>query len=136
MAKSDKKLAELRMQYPAIEGRKLLSSSSLWVAAIERWIDGDESHLLKRIRSEEEIPKFAREGIALILEGEIPKKRGRPYEKIKPLSELAPVLALEADVREYCAAFEGKREVAILEAAARFGLTRDQVSKIVYPRGR
>lgn len=116
-----------------------------WTNAIARWKYGDTTKLEEKMRGPEPVPESARPFLADLIAGKAKKKRGRKIS-YPPLSVLAPKLMKEYEIRiffnEALISERAKKnaqigtptERAFARCAEKFGMTEDQISKVVFPR--
>lgn len=116
-----------------------------WWSAINQWTQSNPAALAELLNSQRPIPTDVRKWLAEAMAGKVKKKRG-PRSTIDSKESMRRFFA-EWKVREsfpilltYCQNFQGgdgvgtPKERALAMAAAKFGMTEDQISLIVYPR--
>lgn len=117
-----------------------------WTNAIDRWKSGDASRLEAKMRGAEPVPEAARAFLADLIAGKAKKKRGRKVAS-PSIAEATFAFMGEYEIQKHflltlaSAQINGDRQAlgtpterALARCAEKFGLTEDQVSKIVFPR--
>lgn len=123
----------------------LISPEFEWQHAIAQWRCGDPSGVAELLRGNLPMPGFAREWLARVVDGSETRPRGRPahpperyLDLVMRVLKTGPVLQHFAEHRQRLTddpqTGGTPTEQALAATAEAFGLTVDQVSKIVFPR--